>query len=1423
MKTNTLTTMMLIIFFNLSYQFAQAQCHIDDWTALKALYESTGGDNWKNNEGWEIVKGNSTKPDCNLATLYGIEMKNERVSKIKLYKNNLVGMLPTEITNLTSLEYLTFYENELIGSIPPKINNLINLKELHLTNNNLTGDIPFEKLISLPKLNYLYLNVNNFTGTITKEIVCKPSLIKLSLSDNNLKGEIPICENTGTESQLIELFMNENQLTGSIPPEINHFKNLIKLGLADNQLDGEIPTTLSELNQLERLFLQNNLLTGNIPNELTQLNNLKILFLNENNLSGSIPENIGHIDSLEQLWVSNNALSGSIPNSIGNLSKLWFLYLSNNLFTGELPESICQLNHLKKLGLSYNYFSGTIPNCLGEINSLEQLWLGNNNFEGEIPLSILQEGVRMSIAKNYFNCDEVSAFTSNNQFPNIPIDYAPQRYSSNESGVDSHLRDTLTQITLQAPLPWSASGTITYQWYHNGENLLNANQATYSIASIQPEDAGVYNLYVKLKNCASNSTYTEFISDPVMLHVKDHDLNGNPIDGYTQLVVEFDNKTNKENFERPLLRSGVKWKDKCDCNRELHLYEFSGDVNSESDFQKTYMALSESINSRWRKTDGFRGGLNYSLNNVEVDENPGSAYSVTYDYETDMYEDVSITYILDSGLDRTNYPDASQYLLSTAPENCFNLSATGYNFSTPYECMEEDIVSIDDNYQDNYWHGTFGFRVISEGLTNASNAKIVPIKSNDIKNGSVFDMICALYHAIDNNADVINMSAGHNGVPMSILEDAIYEAKRKGIFIIAAAGNSIKGLNIDYNDSKVYPASFVNKEREILNEDGSIEIITYDNLISVAAVDHEGNLADFSNYGKESVTLAAPGVNIAGYGLANAVQVKSGTSQATFFVSQVLAREIARDNSRSLAEVRAHFEASYLEDQETLTEYTITGKKIPFNWEAIDIMGCTDPTACNFNRTANKNDGNCKYCNTADCPECPPDACPPCPDLCSNGILDDGEDQIDCGGACVDCTIGLDPPAIFLEYPFLNDLVDYNNCEKTGIALFDFGNYIFALVETNDGTNLYSDYYDGVFCYGSSCADLYNLNNPTISWTCGGSSSSLIDGCTDFKACNFNAEATIDDGSCDYGNSICDDPCNESNCDDAPNNCPNPCDEYPFLQQFIDCDHMNSLKIQVYDYGNYVFALVESNTGAVGYTDYYDGEFCIEEACSIYTKPTGPDMSYPCENISSAPTCEDGIQNGTETDIDCGGSACAPCEPSPSGGEPTIFSTYPFINNFASYDNCNGISIQVFDFGNYAFALIKTQSETTMYSDFYDGIYCSGNDCAGQFSLTNTAMSWSCGQSFNKAQSYQTGTENKMMPSFSVYPNPATDHINVKVLNDTTSGNTFVLYDISGQKIKEETFYGNHNTLNLSDLPKGMYIVELQNDLFKSTQKVLVK
>ena len=169
---------------------------------------------------------------------------------------------------------------------------------------------------------------------------------------------------------------------------------------------------------------------------------------------------------------------------------------------------------------------------------------------------------------------------------------------------------------------------------------------------------------------------------------------------------------------------------------------------------------------------------------------------------------------------------------------------------------------------DGQGHGTHVSGIIAAAANGigiigvAPEAKIIPIKVlDDSGKGGFTEIEAGVREAIAAGADVINMSLGAPVEPPESLHQAIKDAYAKGIIIIAAAGNDSGAVN--------WPAR-------------------YDEVIAVAAMDKNGNIANFSSRG-DQISVGAPGVNIYSTYLHNSYAVLNGTSQASPFIAGVAA------------------------------------------------------------------------------------------------------------------------------------------------------------------------------------------------------------------------------------------------------------------------------------------------------------------------------------------------------------------------------------------------------------------------------------------------------------------------------------------------------------------------------------------------------
>ena len=164
-----------------------------------------------------------------------------RVVGIFLGNRRLTGTIPSELGNLSNLEWMDLSWNELSGQIPAQMGNLSNLISLNLSLNELSESIPAQM------------------GNLS-------NLIWMDLSWNELSESIPA--QMGSLSNLILLHLDGNRLSGSIPTQMGNLSSLTVLDLRWNELSGQIPTALGDLSNLTWLRLSGNQLTGCIPDEL---------------------------------------------------------------------------------------------------------------------------------------------------------------------------------------------------------------------------------------------------------------------------------------------------------------------------------------------------------------------------------------------------------------------------------------------------------------------------------------------------------------------------------------------------------------------------------------------------------------------------------------------------------------------------------------------------------------------------------------------------------------------------------------------------------------------------------------------------------------------------------------------------------------------------------------------------------------------------------------------------------------------------------------------------------------------------------------------------------------------------------------------------------------------------------------------------
>jgi subtilisin family serine protease len=219
--------------------------------------------------------------------------------------------------------------------------------------------------------------------------------------------------------------------------------------------------------------------------------------------------------------------------------------------------------------------------------------------------------------------------------------------------------------------------------------------------------------------------------------------------------------------------------------------------------------------------------------------------------------------------------------------------------------------SLDDH--GTHVSGTIGGKANNgQGVVGVNwNVKLISGKFLGRRGGSLAAAVKAVDYFTDlktrhgMNIVATNNSWGGGGYSQA-LYDAISRANSAGILFVAAAGNS--GTNNDTTAS--YPSNY-----------------DLPNVIAVAAIDVNGGLASFSQYGKVTVDIGAPGVAVYSTTAYNLYSSYNGTSMATPHVTGAVALYAAAKPGATAAQIKNAILSSAVPTA-SLTNKTSTGGRL---------------------------------------------------------------------------------------------------------------------------------------------------------------------------------------------------------------------------------------------------------------------------------------------------------------------------------------------------------------------------------------------------------------------------------------------------------------------------------------------------------------
>lgn len=269
---------------------------------------------------------------------------------------------------------------------------------------------------------------------------------------------------------------------------------------------------------------------------------------------------------------------------------------------------------------------------------------------------------------------------------------------------------------------------------------------------------------------------------------------------------------------------------------------------------------------------------------IAMGKNIASQYLANPDVKT--VADVRKMIVMELAEDRKSYQNKLDYAYNPDFDPRKTIVKDNYSDPTQRYYGNNDVEGPDP------LHGTHVGGIIGAVRNNdigmdgvAPNVKLMSVRTVPDGDERDKDVANAIRYAVDNGAQVINMSFGKGfGTHKHLVDEAVKYAAKKDVLLVHAAGNSGQNNDVITN----YPnANFEKKSGFLCKKSKRAK-----NWIEVGALNYksgEDAPAPFSNYGIKEVDLFAPGMKIYSTMPNNEYAPLQGTSMASPVVAGVAA------------------------------------------------------------------------------------------------------------------------------------------------------------------------------------------------------------------------------------------------------------------------------------------------------------------------------------------------------------------------------------------------------------------------------------------------------------------------------------------------------------------------------------------------------